>query len=107
MREACVKGRSRSLQIGPAAQPAITPLALLIIEDGREDVELREVGPKDLGHPDFCVRDLPQQKIAYAHFAAGADEQVRIWHVMGVQVSAHRFIVEGKLLSVPSRVFNK
>ena len=45
-----------------------------------------EIGPEGGGDDEFGVGDLPEEKIADAHFAAGADEQIGIGNVSGVKV---------------------
>src|SRR5689334_17011592 len=49
---------------------AVPALALLIGDDGLEQIPPAEVGPEPLGDPDLGVRDLPQQEVADAHLAA-------------------------------------
>ena len=58
-----------------AAVPAV---ALLVGDDGLEQVAAAEVGPERLGDPDLGVGDLPEQEVADAHLAARADQQVGI-----------------------------
>ena len=45
-----------------------------------------EIGPEGGGDDEFGVGDLPEEKIADAHFAAGADEQIGIGNVAGVEM---------------------
>src|SRR3954463_7226659 len=53
-----------------------------------------EVGPQRFGHVDFRVRDLPQQVIADTHFAAGADQEVRIGLACRVEKACEALLVE-------------
>src|ERR1700693_3192266 len=65
---------------------AVAALARLEVDDGLEEMAAPEVGPQDLVHVDLGVRDLPQEEIRHAQFAAGADQQVGIIDVRRVQV---------------------
>src|SRR5271170_5451902 len=55
-------------------EAAVPPLALLKVE--QRFIKLRgcEIGPQRFGHINLGVCNLPEQKIADAHFAAGADQ---------------------------------
>lgn len=66
----------------------------------RGHVELR---PGLRRHPDFRVADLPKQEVADAHFACGADEQVRIGHAGRVERSRERGLVDRRGLKLPLR----
>ena len=57
---------------------AVAALALLVVEDRLEQVPAAEVGPQRVGDPDLGVGDLPEQEVADAHLAAGADQQIGI-----------------------------
>src|SRR5262245_60800335 len=63
------------LRIG-AHDPAVAALALLIIDDGLQELSLAEVRPERLGHPDLGVGDLPEQEVADAQLTGGANQQV-------------------------------
>src|SRR5579871_6111073 len=45
-----------------------------------------EVGPKLGRDVKFCIGDLPEQKIANAHFSAGADQQFWIRYAARFQI---------------------
>src|SRR5262249_4830199 len=66
------------------AEPA---LAFLIIDDGGEKVRSAEIRPQRVSHINLRICDLPQKKIAHAHLAAGADQQVGIGQTGGVKVA--------------------
>src|SRR5262249_60100421 len=66
--------------------PAVAPLALLVVEDGLEEVLPPEVGPENVRDPDLGVRDLPQQEVRDPHLAARADEEVGIGLARRVEV---------------------
>src|SRR2546429_4078652 len=68
-RSLCAERDRRRLD---AAVPAV---ALLVGDDGFEQMTAAGVGPERLGGPDLPVRDLPQQEGADAHFAARAGEK--------------------------------
>src|SRR5260221_60988 len=73
---------------------SVTALALLVREDRFEQVVAAEVGPERLGHPDFRVRDLPEQEVADAHFAARPDQQIGIRLACRVEIIAELALVE-------------
>src|SRR5436309_7832993 len=58
--------------------PAVAAIPLLVGDYGLEQVAPAEIGPQRVGHPDLGIRDLPEQEIADAHFAARPDQQIRI-----------------------------
>src|SRR4249919_4103791 len=57
---------------GRRLDAAVASIALLVGEHRLQEIAAAEVGPQRFGHPDFSVGDLPKQKIADAHLAAGA-----------------------------------
>jgi len=59
----------------------------LEVEEGFEETGTIEVGPEGFGDEDFGVGDLPEKEITDAHFAAGADEQIGIREIRGVEVA--------------------
>src|SRR5215203_3954211 len=73
---------------------AVAAIALLIREDGFEQVPLAEVRPERLRDPDLGIGNLPQEEIADAHFSAGADEQIRIGLAGGVEKACEALFVE-------------
>src|SRR5262245_36000752 len=70
------------------SQPSKPPMPPVVLLERVVELQFAEIGPERLRHQQFGVGDLPEQKIADAHFAAGADEQVRIGQVGGVEVLA-------------------
>src|SRR5215469_799092 len=77
-------GRRCTGVLGPEA--AVAAFARLIVEQGVEEPGARKVRPKNVRHIDFSIRNLPEQKIADAHFAAGANQEIGIGQTRGVQV---------------------
>jgi hypothetical protein len=57
-------------------------------------VPASEVGPERLGYVDLGVGDLPQQVVADAHFAARANEQIRIRLTGRVEEAGKTLLVE-------------
>ena len=53
-----------------------------------------EVRPAARRHPNLRIRDLPQEKIAHAHLAGRANEQVGIGHTGRVQGAADGGLVD-------------
>ena len=86
------RGRPRSrrpqLARSSGGDPAVPALALLVVGHRLQQVAAPEVGPQHVGDPDLRVGDLPEQEVADAHLAAGADEQVGVGLAGGVEVGA-------------------
>ena len=82
----------------PRAQSAVAPLALLEIDQRLEQPRARKIRPQRFGDVNFGVGDLPEQKIAHAHFAARADQQIGIGQSGGIEM-----IGDGLLVRAESR----
>ena len=67
-------------------EAAVAAFALLEIDQRFEQARAGEIGPESFGDVDFGVGDLPEQEIADAHFAAGANQQVGIGQAGGVEM---------------------
>jgi hypothetical protein len=63
---------------GGGVDGAIAAFALLEIEEGFQEACAVEIGPERFGDENFSVCDLPEKEIADAHFAGGANEEVRV-----------------------------
>ena len=68
------------------AETAVAAFAFLKINQGFEKFRAGKIRPESFGDVNFGVGDLPEQKIADAHFAAGADEQVGIGEAGGIEM---------------------
>ncbi len=78
------------------AEAAEAAFALLVVVDGFEQVDAAEVGPKAVGDEDFGVGDLPEEEVGDALLAGGADDEVGVGHVRGVEVGGElRFVDAG------------
>jgi len=55
---------------------AAVPLAVGI--QGGQEVFFPEIGPQGVGDVEFGIGRLPEEKVAQAVLAAGADHQVRV-----------------------------
>src|SRR6185503_12495838 len=75
--------RQASRCLSHAAEAAVAAGVFL---EGSEEFRFAELGPERGGDDQLGVGNLPEQEIAHAHFAAGADEQVRVGEVPGVEV---------------------
>src|SRR5438876_8905812 len=64
---------------------AVAPLAFLVLEDGLEKMLAPEIRPICGSDPDFAIGDLPEKKVADAHFTVGEDLQLRVWDASGVE----------------------
>src|SRR5947207_6316229 len=68
------------------SQPAKASMPPVIFFERGIELWFTKVGPQGVGDYQFGIRDLPKKKIADAHFATGADKQIRIRKVAGVEV---------------------
>jgi hypothetical protein len=66
---------------------AVAAFAFLEIDQGVEQAGTIEIGPESFGDEDFRVGDLPEEEIADAHFAAGADEEIGLGEAVGVEMA--------------------
>src|SRR5207249_5000116 len=66
--------------------------ALALLEEGErlEVVALAEVGPQGVGHVHLGVRELPEEEVAEAHLAAGADQEIGIRDAARAEVLGER-----------------
>src|SRR5262249_25469790 len=71
----------------------IAPVATLIVKQRRKEVAFVEVRPKRISDVNLSISNLPQQEIAYAHLAAGSDQQVRIGQRTSVKISMNGLFV--------------
>src|SRR6266850_1535664 len=79
---------------GRRLDAAVAAVALLVGDDGFEQMAAAEVGPERLGDPDLGIRDLPQQEVAHAHLAARANQQIGIRLPRRVEEVAEAPLVE-------------
>src|SRR5712671_4639088 len=79
---------------GRRLDAAIPAIAFLVGENRLEQIVAPEVGPERFSDPDLGIRDLPQQEIADAHFAAGPNEEIGIRLTGGIQKVAEGALVE-------------
>src|SRR5882724_13705226 len=68
------------------ADAAVAALALLKLEQGLKQSRSIEIRPERFGNEDFSIGDLPEQKIADAHLAAGTDQQIGIGQAIRIQM---------------------
>lgn len=72
-------------------QAAVAAIAFLKFDEGFEKTGAIEVGPQSFANVHFGVSNLPEEEIANAHFAAGADKQVWIGQAFSVEVAGNFF----------------
>src|SRR5580658_5121159 len=77
------------------------PVAPGVFLQRLEKLRLAEIGPERGGDDQFRVGNLPQQKIADAHLAAGANEKVRVRIMAGVKVLRDHLFVDFRRLQPP------
>src|SRR6267378_5825805 len=75
------------------AESAIPTLPLLEFFNSLEQVHTAKIRPQGLCDVDFRVGQLPQEKIAEAHFAAGSHDQIRIRQPARVEMLADQLLV--------------
>jgi hypothetical protein len=66
--------------------PAEAALAALVVEQGRQQGRLIEIGPEHIGDVQLGVGQLPEQEVADPLLTAGADQQVGIGLAGGVEL---------------------
>src|SRR5438552_1076899 len=74
------------------AKPA-APLAAAVRSDGLVERRGVEVGPQRLGEVELAIRELPQQEVADALLAAGADEEIRLRRIVDREIRGQRFFI--------------
>src|SRR5580704_16142455 len=72
---------------GVGVYAAVAAFAFLEVEDGFEETGAIEIGPEGFGDENFGVGDLPEKEIADANFSAGADEEIGIGQIGGVEMA--------------------
>src|SRR5438093_12224204 len=80
---------------------AVAAFAFLKFEQGLQQSRAVEVWPERLGDENLRIRNLPEQEIADAHFAAGADQQVGVRQALGIQVPRQLFLADAPGRSMP------
>ena len=83
------------LLIGVFVEAAEAAVATLVVGDGFDEMEAAEVGPEAVGDEDLGVGDLPEKEVGDALLAGGADDEVRVGHVAGVEGAGDAGLVEG------------
>ena len=71
--------------VGGLTEAAEATLALLVGGDGFEEMEAAEVGPEAVSDEDLGIGDLPEEEVGDALLAGGADDEVGVGHVGGVE----------------------
>src|SRR5262249_57969280 len=83
-RVALHRAQPLALELGARASEA--PLPLLEECQRLEVLALAEVGPQRLRDVHLGVGELPEEEVADAHLAAGADQQVGVGHTLGARM---------------------
>ena len=78
-----------------------TPLAACEFSQGLMQLPAGEIRPEDLGEVQFRIGELPEKKIADAHFAAGPDEQVGVGLFGRVEKSRQNPVVDSLRVQAP------
>ncbi len=77
------------------AEAAEAAFAALVCGDGFEEMEAVEVGPEAVGDKDLGVGDLPEEEVGDALLAGGADDEIGVGHVPGVEGAGDAGLVKG------------
>jgi len=80
--------------LGGVDAPVAT-FAFLEVDERLEEAGAIEIRPESFGDEDFGVGNLPEKKIADAHFATGADKKIRVGKIGGVEVPRELFLGDG------------
>lgn len=76
----------RSVLGREAAEDATeTALPALILKQGQQQFTPPEVGPEGGREVEFCVSQLPKEKVADAGFPARPDQEIRVREIMSVE----------------------
>src|SRR5438874_2883421 len=78
-----------------ANRGTVAALAATIIGDRLLKIGTAEIGPQRLGKDELGIGALPQQEIADALFAAGADQKVGSGQIGGEQMRRNQLLVDG------------
>src|SRR5438093_815944 len=91
-----IKAPTQAVEFGVRSQSysAETPLPAPVLLERLEELLFAKVRPKRRRHHKFRVGNLPKQKIADPHFAAGADQQIRVGIMARVEVLGNCFLVD-------------
>src|SRR5260370_108323 len=73
---------------------AVATFAAVIVAQRFLEIGLAAIPPQRRGEDELGIRRLPQQEIADALLAAGADDEIGIRHVRGEQVTREQALVD-------------
>src|SRR6266849_1343466 len=85
----------------PVVQSTVAPLALLVLCNAFEQLQAAEIRPQRWRDINLGISQLPQQKIAQPHLAAGAYHQIRVRQGPRVKMAADRLFVNVQMLNAP------
>src|SRR5690348_844487 len=77
---------SRTRRSGADSTP-VASVAALVGTDRAQKVDAAERGPQHVAEIEFAVGRLPDQESRQPLLAAGADDEVRVGHATGVEVT--------------------
>src|SRR5580658_7762111 len=88
--------RHRSvLELAGAKRGAVAAFAAVIVAERVFEVALAEIGPHGAGEDELGVSGLPEQEVADALLAAGADDEIGVGHVGGEEMMREEILVDG------------
>src|SRR5258706_13774031 len=89
------------------AQSAIAAFAFLKFFYSLQQMNAAKIRPQSLRDVNFRVSQLPQEKIAEPHLAAGAHDQIRVRQSARVEMLANQLLVHFQMIesAIASRRF--
>src|SRR6266404_9353778 len=82
------------------AEAAVAAIALLIIEDGPEQLRAVEIRPESLGDVQLRVSNLPQEEVADAHLARRTNQQIRVGRIRGSEAGCEQLFIHAEGIEV-------
>src|ERR1700757_774415 len=85
----------------PSARGGIAPVAAMISPDGGPEARPLEAGPQAIEKDQLRIGALPEQEVADALLAAGADQEIGVGDVAGQQMPGEHRLVDRRRLKAP------
>ncbi len=92
--------------VGGFAETSEAAFAALVVDDGFEEMDAAEVRPETVCDEDLGVGDLPEEEVGDALLAGGADDEIGVGHVRGVEGARNGGLVEGVKRTGAEEVFD-
>src|SRR5690606_12197906 len=76
------------------SNPPKTPLPLLVVDEGLQEVNPAKLRPVNWGKPNLSVSQLPKEEVADPGLPTRPDQKVRIGHAPGVHLAREPLLVD-------------